>query len=362
MSAASESSPPDEASSLRSLYDTSLGPYLAAQDARVRTTRRNRWLVLVVGLALATGFMALALRSGSDNEFLPSVAFVLAAGAIGLFVLMKGALADTVRDHLMAEIAPRLGLRFDASPNDIAPERFEILGLAGCDIVKYQDRLSGRIGGLAAEMMTARLVDETTTGIGSDKTTKRTERFSGVLMRLDDPAAPSARFRLVPPAASSPKGELRSTSVTIRSQPGQPQLSMAELDAMVAATPQRAPATPTGDATFDARFELHASAPDVAAALARLDAGTRAALLDIAGRFGGGPVALASMQAASLSRSRPGNGSRLASYGRRWHSSSACSISLTRWASLRRSPSGFARRAASAVHRRPHCLYQPMKT
>jgi hypothetical protein len=291
MSATSESLPSGGAQSLRSLYDTSLGPYLAAQDARVRAIRRIRWLVLVVGLALAAGFMTLALRSSSDNEFLPSVAFVLAVGAIGLFILMKGALADTVRDHLMAEIAPTLGLRFDASPNDIAPERFEILGLAGCDVVKYQDRLSGRIGGLAADMMTARLVDETTTGIGNDKTTKRTERFSGVLMLLDDPTPPSARFRLVPPAASSPKGELRSTSVTIRSQPGQPQPSRAELLAMVA-TPQRAPVTPTGDTTFDARFELHAAGPDVAAALARLDAGTRAALLDIAGRFGGGPVSV----------------------------------------------------------------------
>jgi hypothetical protein len=292
MSAAAETLPSDGAQSLRSLYDTSLRPYLAAQDARVRTTRRNRWLVLVVGLALAAGFMALALRSSSDSEFLPSVAFVLVIGAIGLFIFMKGALADTVRDHLMAEIAPKLGLRFNASPNDIAPERFEILGLSGCEIVKYQDRLSGRIGGLAAEMMTAKLVDETTTGVGSDKSTKRTERFSGVLMRIEDPAPPSARFRLIPPAALSPKGVLRSTSVTIRGPAGQPQRSRDELLAMVAATPQRAPATPTGDAAFDARFELHAPAPDVAAALARLDAGTRAALLDISARFGGGEVSV----------------------------------------------------------------------
>ena len=292
MSAAAETLPSDGAKSLRSLYDTSLGPYLAAQDAQVLATRRNRWLVLVVGLGLAAGFMALGLRSSSDSEFLPGAAFVLAVGAIGLFIYMKGALADTVRDHLMAEIAPRLGLRFDASPNDIPPERFEILGLAGCESVKYRDRLSGQIGGLAAEMMTAKLVDETTTGIGNDKTTKRTERFSGVLMRIDDPAPPSARFRLVPPAALSPKGVLRSTSVTIRTTPGQPQPSRDQLLAMVAATPQRAPATPTGDAAFDKRFELHAADPEIAAALARLDAGTRAALLDIAGRFGGGEVSI----------------------------------------------------------------------
>jgi hypothetical protein len=292
MSAAAESSPPDVAKSLRALYDASLGPYLAAQDTRVRASRRTRWLVLVIGLALAAGFTALALRSSSDNEFLPSAAFVLAVGAIGLFVLMKRDLADTVRDQLMAQIAPTLGLRFDASPHGIAPEQFEILGLSGCEVVKYRDRLSGQIGGLAAEMMTARLVDETSTGIGSNKSTTRTERFSGVLMRVDDPAPPSVRFRLVPPAARSPKGVLRSTSVTIRSQAGQPQPSMDELLAMVADTPQRAPATPTGDATFDARFELHAAAAETAAALARLDAGTRAALLDIADRFGGGPVSI----------------------------------------------------------------------
>jgi hypothetical protein len=292
MSAASESSPLDGAQGLRSLYDTSLGPYLAAQDARVLATRRNRWLVLVVGLALAAGFMALAVRSSSNNEFLPMVAFVLAVGAIGLFFIMQGALADTVRDHLMAEIAPRLGLRFDALPTGIAPERFEILGLSGCEIVKYQDRLAGRIGGLAADMMTARLVDETTSGVGSDKTTKRIERFSGVLMRIEDPAPPSARFRLVPPAARSPKGVLRSTSVTIRRQTGQPQPSMDELNAMMAAAPQRAPVTPTGNTAFDARFELHATGPDVAAALVRLDGATRAALLDIADRFGGGPVSV----------------------------------------------------------------------
>ena len=258
----------------------------------MRTNRRTRWLVLVIGIALAAGLMALALRPSSDNEFLPMVALVLAAGAIGLFILMKGALTDTVRDHLMAQIAPRLGLRFDASPNDIAPERFEILGLARCESVKYQDRLSGQIGGLGAEMMTAKLVDVTTTGVGSDKSTKRTERFSGVLMSIDDPAPPSARFRLVPPAALSPKGVLRGTSVTIRTPTGQSQPSRDELLAMVAATPQRAPATPTGDAAFDARFELHATAPEVAAALARLDGGTRAALLDIASRFGGGPVSV----------------------------------------------------------------------
>jgi hypothetical protein len=292
MSAATGSTQSERVQSLRSLYDTSLGPYLATQDAQVLATRRNRWLVLFVGLALAAGFLALAVRSSSDNEFLPGVAFVLAVGAVGYFLITKAALADIVRDHVMAQIAPILGLRFDRSPKDVGAERFEILGLADCDKVICHDRLSGKFGGLAADMMTARMVDETSSGIGSDKTTRMIERFTGVLMRVDDPAPPAARFRLAPPAALSPKGMLRGVSVTIHSQTGQPRQSRADLEAMLAATPGQAPATPTGDAAFDARFELHAAGPEIAVALARLDPGTRATLLDIAGRFGGGPVSI----------------------------------------------------------------------
>jgi hypothetical protein len=87
---------------------------------------------------------------------------------------------------------------------------------------------------------------------------------------------------------------LRGTSVSISLDrgPGQPSPSRAELRAMLAATPQEAPVTPTGDAAFDACFQLQASAPDVAAALTRLDAGTRAALLNIAKLFGGGAVSV----------------------------------------------------------------------
>jgi hypothetical protein len=46
------------APSLRALYDAALGPYLAAQDSRVLAARRNRWLVLIAGLALAGGLLA----------------------------------------------------------------------------------------------------------------------------------------------------------------------------------------------------------------------------------------------------------------------------------------------------------------
>jgi hypothetical protein len=54
------------------------------------------------------------------------------------------------------------------------------------------------------------------------------------------------------------------------------------------------PPTPTGDAAFDARFELHVLPQDAAAALARLDDALRAALLDVAACFGGGAVSVGS--------------------------------------------------------------------
>ena len=105
MAAAAEPLPPDQAG-LRQLYDSSLGPYLAAQDAKVLATRRNRWLVLAIGLGAAAAILTWAIRSDTDNDLAPMAAFGLAVGAIALFFLMKDALADTVRDHVMAEIAP----------------------------------------------------------------------------------------------------------------------------------------------------------------------------------------------------------------------------------------------------------------
>jgi hypothetical protein len=283
---------PNAMKGLRSLYDRSLGPYLTTQDAEVSATLRNRWLVLVVGLALAGGILTWAVRSGriENGEFWPAVAFGLAVVSAGYFLISKDALAHVVRDHVMAEIAPLLGLRFESHPKGLDAERFEILGLARCSSVIFNDRLSGKIGGLAVDLMTAKLTNTTTTGAGSNARTHTTVKFTGVLMRLDDPSPPAARFRLIPPAARSRDGMLRGETITIHG--AGPQSSRAEIQALLAATPEEAPITPTGDAVFDARFELHASAPDVAAALARLDAGTRAALLEIADMFGGGPVSV----------------------------------------------------------------------
>ncbi len=303
MSAASKPSAPnpaqpDAALKLRSLYDSTLGPYLAAQDAEVRSTLRNRWLVLAIGLALAGGVLFWAVRSDSDSEYLPAVGFGLAVVTIGYFLITKGALADTIRDHVMAQVAPLLGLRFEGHPKGLDADRFELLGIGHCSSVIFNDRLTGEIGGLAVEMMTAKLTDSTKSGVGSDARTRTTVRFDGVLMRLDDPAPPGVRFRLIPPASLSRDGMLRGETITIHNtspiQGGGPLSSRADMLARLAATPEEAPTTPTGDAAFDARFELHASAPDVAAALARLDGGTRAALLEIADMFGGGAVSVGS--------------------------------------------------------------------
>ena len=68
---------------VKTLYDSTLEAYLAAQDARVLKARRNRWLVLIVGLSLSAAVLAWAIRSTSDNEFGPMVAFGLAVGPTG---------------------------------------------------------------------------------------------------------------------------------------------------------------------------------------------------------------------------------------------------------------------------------------
>jgi hypothetical protein len=282
-----------EAPSLRALYDSALGPYLAAQDARVLAARRNRWLVLVAGLALAGGLLAWVLRRHTDNEIGPMIAFAVAVGAVGFFWLSTASLADDVRHELMSRIAAWLRLRYEAAATGFDLERFALLGLAGCDKIRRSDRLSGEAGGLGVDMMAGRLADETSTGIGSERQTRTIERFTGLLMRLGDPMPPGVRFRLVPPAQAAARNMLRDVTIvththsTSRSMP-----PTAGLPAMQVTEPEAAPVTLTGDTAFDARFELHALGPDVPAALGRLDAGTREALLDIAGRFGGGPVSV----------------------------------------------------------------------
>ena len=271
------------AGSLQRLYDSALGPYLAAQDRRVLAARRNRWLVLVAGLALAGGVLAWAWQSGSDSEYGLMAGFGLALGSIGYFWFSTATIAEDVRHELMGRIAKGLGLGYEAEARGFDLDRFALLGLEGCDKISRSDRLFGKVSGLPVDMMAARLADESSAGVGNQRHSQIVERFSGLLLRIGDPAPASACFRLLPPAGATPHGMLRGAPVVMLDRP-------ADLRAMAAGSAQSAPATPTGDTAFDERFELQAA--DVAPALRRLDAGMRAALLDIAGRFDGGPVSV----------------------------------------------------------------------
>ena len=271
------------AGSLQALYESALGPYLAAQDRRVLAARRNRWLVLVAGLALAGVVLLWAWQSGSDSEYGPMAGLGLAAGSIGYFWFATATIAEDVRHELMGRIAKWLGLGYEAEAKGFDLDRFALLGLAGCDKVSRSDRLFGKVSGLPVKMMAAKLTDESSTGVGSQRHSQTIERFSGLLLRIADPVPASAHFRLLPAAGATPRGMLRGASVVTQGR-------SADLRAPPAAGAESTAAAPTGDAAFDARFELQAA--DIPAALRRLDAGTRSALLDIAGRFGGGPVSV----------------------------------------------------------------------
>jgi hypothetical protein len=283
MTSISASDSSSGAGSLQALYESALGPYLAAQDRRVLAARRNRWLVLVAGLVLAGGILAWAWQSGSDSEYGPMAGFGLAAGSIGYFWFATATIAEDVRHELMDRIAKWLGLGYEADARGFDLDRFALLGLAGCDKVSRSDRLFGKVSGLPVDLIAARLADESSTGVGNQRHSQTIERFSGLLLRIADPAPASTRFRLLPPAAATAPGMLRGASVVTRGR-------SADLRTMPAEGAESTPATPTGDAAFDARFELQAA--NIPAALRRLDAGARSALLDIAGRFGGGPVSI----------------------------------------------------------------------
>ncbi len=277
---------------LQALYDTALHPYLAAQDAPVLAARRNRWLVLIGGLALAAAVLAWALPRDTESLFFPLVGAGIGALAIGYFWLSTDLLADEVRHDLMRRIAAWLGLHYEPRAEGFDLRRFALLGLANYDKDRRSDRLFGEVDGLAVDMMAARLADEETSGVGSDRKTRTIERFSGLLLCLADPSGRSPSFRLVPPASATSAGKLRDVSIVRTLPAGTPDLSFDEMDAMLAAGPEAAPPTPTGDAAFDARFELHVLPQDAPAALARLNDALRAALLEVAACFGGGAVSV----------------------------------------------------------------------
>src|SRR6516162_2205263 len=175
------------AGSLQALYESALGPYLAAQDRRVLAARRNRWLVLVAGLVLAGGILAWAWQSGSDSESGPMAGFGLALGSIGYFWFATATIAEDVRHELMGRIAKWLGLGYEAEAKGFDLDRFALLGLAGCDKVSRSDRLFGKVSGLPVDMMAARLADESSAGVGNQRHGQTVERFSGLLLRIGDP-------------------------------------------------------------------------------------------------------------------------------------------------------------------------------
>ncbi len=278
---------------LRELFDSGLGAFLAAQDTRIRGTRRNRWIVLLGGLALAGAILAWVVVGEIGNDLVPMAGFAIAVGAILFFRFTTAEIADDVRHRMMAGIAPLLGLEYEPRADGFDLSRFDLLGLTAYEKVTRSDRLRGVFDGISVELMAARLASVSTSGIGDKRETHTVERFSGLLLRVTDPAPTAARFRLVPPAIPGETSVLNDISiVTHTTAPDSMMLSMDEAEQMLAATAEAAPPTPTGDAVFDARFELHAKDAELPAALSRLDAETRAALLDIAANFDGGPVSV----------------------------------------------------------------------
>src|SRR5262249_41496209 len=156
----------------------------------------------------AAAILVWAWESGTDIDLIPMAGFGLALLSLGYFWFATASVADDLRHELMGRLAKWLGLAYEADAAGFDLEPLPVVGLAGCNKVKRSDRLSGTVGGLAAEMMAARLTDETTTGIGKDRHTQTTERFSGLLMRITDPAPADSRFRLVPPAGAARGGML----------------------------------------------------------------------------------------------------------------------------------------------------------
>jgi hypothetical protein len=279
---------------LQALYQSDLAPWLERQDARVAAAKRNRWIVLVIGLAIAGGLLTWALRRNSDNELLPMAAFAVAVVSIGYFWLVTREIGDDIRHFLLGRLATFFGIAYEAAPKGFDLDRFALLGLAGASEAKIADRLHGDADGLAFDFAAARLTDkQTEMHVGRDDTTRTTERFSGLLMLLADPLPPGPAFRLVPHEGAARLEPLRGVSRVIRVEhkggaaPGIVDMLKMAREAEFQPRPEEAPPIATGDAAFDRIFELHVLPADQAAALGRLSAPTRQALVEIAGLVSG---------------------------------------------------------------------------
>lgn len=267
MSATADAAGGGRLQGLRAVYDRDLAPFLAAEDAQLRSARRIRWPILIVGLGLSGGAFAYLVTRQDPNEILLFIDCATILGTILLFAAITGTIADDIRDKLLTAICGYFGFTYEPDAAKFPRDGFAVLDLAGCNHVRLADRVFGKADGLDFDLASGKLGDEWTELAPNSASTERTRlriRFDGLLLRFADPAAPRVPFRLVPRAA------------------------------------RVSPEDSTGDGAFDALFALEAD--DLPAARRALDAPARTALLAIAALagdatpsigFAGGSVALA---------------------------------------------------------------------
>jgi hypothetical protein len=278
---------------LETLYRTEMADWLARQDTRVVAAKRNRWIVLFGGLAIAAGILWWAIRRDIGGEILPMIAFGIGLVSIAFFWISTGELKDEVRHFMLGKLAASFGFTYEANAKDFNTERYALLGVAN-GTPHFKDRLSGKIDGLDFEFAAGRVVDGDKSIMTGQESHMR-ERFNGLLMRLADPAPPKASFRVVPTGGSRQKS-LQNVSRVLTIDAAQAAALGAkgvkemEREFFNYRGPEESPPVKTGDGEFDAMFELHAETADAEAARARLSPPTRRALIEIAGFFEGAAV------------------------------------------------------------------------
>ena len=280
------------AADLETLYRSEMADWLARQDARVVRAKRNRWFVLFGGLAIAAGIMWWGITRDIGGDFPPYVAFGIGLVSIAYFWLSVGEIGDEVRHFMLGKLATFFGFAYESSAKDFNTERYALLGVAG-GTPHFKDRLAGKADGLDFEFAAGRVVDSEKSLSGNG--TKTRERFTGLLMRLADPAPPKASFRVVPTGGSRQTSLQNVTRVMHidakrAAALGTQGVKEMEREFFSRTGPEESPPVKTGDGEFDAMFELHAEAADAEIARARLTPQTRRALIEIAGFFEGAAV------------------------------------------------------------------------
>ena len=248
---------------LRAIYDRELAPFLVEQEGQMRWGRRLRWVVLSVGIALCVGAFLLLVPRFENTEIALMVVFVLALTTLFVFWALGSFVDAQMREKLLGAICGLLGFGYEPKAQGFERDAFAILGMAGGNSVRLQDRIFGTADGIAFDLAWGVVADKTEElkpGTTSAHRSRTVTRIDGLLLRFVDPAPPAVRFVLWP-----------------RGKPASPL-------ALVAARTRDDPSESTGDAPLDAVFALQADDPP--AARRALDAPTRAALLRIAGHFG----------------------------------------------------------------------------